>query len=58
LYLWAFVIAAVPNIGDATNGCFKAETGCSVWRVIDGDTLSMWCADGFVRLRLAQIDTP
>lgn len=52
------VIAALPSLADATNGYFKSDGGCAVWRVIDGDTLSMRCPDGFVRLRLEQIDTP
>lgn len=54
----ALVLALVPSVMDSANGWTKADGGCAVWRVIDGDTVAMNCPDGFVRLRLAQIDTP
>lgn len=55
---YAVVIAALPSFADATNGYFKSPEGCAVWRVIDGDTIAMRCPDGYLRLRLAAIDTP
>ena len=54
----ALMLAAVPSVLDAANGWVKGDGGCAVWRVIDGDTISMRCPDGFMRLRLAAIDTP
>lgn len=56
--MWGFVVAALPSLADATNGYLKSTGGCAVWRVIDGDTISMRCPDGFERLRLEDIDTP
>ena len=45
--------------GDAANGWIKAETGCRVLAVVDGDTLRMHCpGHGVRKARLRGMDTP
>lgn len=58
MILLAILLIGLPAMVDAVNGFAKASGGCAVWRVIDGDTVAMRCPDGFVRLRIAEIDTP
>ena len=58
-FIWVvLLLAALPQLADATNGFAKADSPCAVWRIIDGDTISMRCGASFTSLRLADIDTP
>ena len=45
--------------GDAVMGVVKGEGDCRVLKVIDGDTVTLWCGFGGVeRARLVGFDTP
>lgn len=54
----AALIIAGPPLVDAANGWVKSDGGCAVNYVVDGDTLSISCPDGYMKLRLQGIDTP
>jgi micrococcal nuclease len=52
---------AVPYGADAINAGFGARgtDGCRVLRVVDGDTVTLWCPDyGMERVRLTGFDAP
>ena len=68
-YLRAVIVVAslalvgLPLVADAVNLTLKSVSAgseaCRIVTVIDGDTVSLWCADrGIVRARLVGIDTP
>ncbi len=66
-YLTAAVVVAgtglvvLPYGADAVNIGFGARTldGCRVTRVVDGDTVTLWCPGaGLERTRLVGFDTP
>jgi endonuclease YncB( thermonuclease family) len=51
----------VPYGADAINIAFgaKGAEGCRVLRVVDGDTVTLWCPDqGVERVRLTGFDAP
>lgn len=69
LYLRAVIVVSVaalvvlPLIADGTLALTRSipadEQTCRVLRVVDGDTVDLWCgADGMVRARLVGFDAP
>ncbi|MGI9390252.1 MAG: thermonuclease family protein [Boseongicola sp.] len=55
------VLVALPYGADAVNIGFGARSldGCRVSRVVDGDTVTLWCPGaGLERTRLVGFDTP
>ncbi|MCU9847136.1 thermonuclease family protein [Defluviimonas sp. WL0024] len=69
VYLNAVIVVAsvglilLPGVADATLAVTRpvASTGgaCRIYRVVDGDTVRMWCADGGeTPARLTGYDTP
>lgn len=67
-YLTLAMLAAVlglvvlPFAGDAVTGLLRApdsDNACRVMGVVDGDTVSIWCATkGIERARIVGLDTP
>ena len=64
---WLLIVAglmffAMPYAVDALNLVVapKSEEGCRVLRVVDGDTVTLWCprAGGAERARIVGVDTP
>ena len=54
-----FLILFGPNILDAGSLLWRDSKGCTVWMVVDGDTVRMHCpVQGFVSGRLVGFDTP
>jgi endonuclease YncB( thermonuclease family) len=52
-----FLLAGLPAV-DAVNGAIKTEGTCKVVRVIDGDTVDLWCGGAELdRARLTGFDT-
>ena len=62
IIILAFVAFAVPVGVDLSLGVWRAAEvnggHCRVVRIIDGDTLDMWCDRGLSRIRLLGYDTP
>jgi endonuclease YncB( thermonuclease family) len=60
MILLAFGVPAVADLGNATLHRVNGANGdCRILSIIDGDTVSMWCAaQGLVRVRLTGFDTP
>lgn len=60
---WAILLAAIiifgPNVLDAASLLWRKSEGCSVWAVVDGDTVEMFCPErGAVSGRILSYDTP
>lgn len=54
-------LVLLPGIADAVNAAFAPASrgGCRVAKVIDGDTVVLWCAGrGFQKARLKGFDAP
>lgn len=60
--LFFLILAAlvfVPPVVDVVNGAVKAKSSCSVWLVMDGDTVKIDCPDnGISNARIMGYDTP
>jgi micrococcal nuclease len=60
LFLVAFGVPLIADVGIAALHQVNGDDGdCRIVSVIDGDTVSMWCAgQGISRVRLTGFDTP
>jgi endonuclease YncB( thermonuclease family) len=55
----AIAVAALPEVLGYLGVMLYGATGCSVTRVIDGDTVHAFCPGrGFIKVRLLGYDTP
>ncbi|MDQ2091467.1 thermonuclease family protein [Marimonas arenosa] len=52
-------VAVFPSVIDAGLSLTKQNTGCRVWRIVDGDTVKLSCpTSGYGSGRLLGFDTP